>query len=237
MKLDNRTIIVVGASGGIGSKLCQSFYREGANVVLTARTREKLEQVRYSLGEERTLVVPADASDPAAVRDLFSRTKEKFGRVDAVVISAGSWARLSINDSSKQAVELLDTHFAVILKPAFIVGFELQKLLREQGSGLIANISSHAAIRTELKGNLTYGPMKAAARWFILGLRNELAGTGVRVTDIQPALVNTPETQKLMRPEDYSRAVQPEEIADWLMEHFDDPEIPAEKLFDSQVKL
>ncbi len=235
MKLDGKKAIIVGASGGIGSAITRALHAEGAIVVLAARTKEKLDALAAELGE-RTLVVPTDASNPGEVKDLFEAAQKALGRIDAVIISAGSWARLSPTDNLRQAEDLISFHYRGIFLPTFFVSFAAQQLFSKQRGGLIANISSHAAIQPELPNNLSYGPMKAATRHLMLSLRQELKGTGVRVTDIEPAIVNTPDNLKwLDTPKKQADAVQPEAIAEWLIDHFDDPEIPTEILFDSKV--
>ncbi|PJA34302.1 MAG: hypothetical protein CO184_00250 [Candidatus Zambryskibacteria bacterium CG_4_9_14_3_um_filter_40_16] len=237
-KLKNKTIIVVGASGGIGSALSRVFYGEGANVVLSARTEDKLVALAKTLGDDRTLVVPADATNIDSIRSVFKIAVNKFKHIDAVIITAGTWDRLSHENTCEEAVEKLDKHYKAILTPTFVVSFVAQEFFKNQGFGLIANISSHAAIRPELPGNLSYGPAKAAARHFMLALRSELKGTGIRVTDIQPAIVNTPDNSSMLNTDEKRKqAVQPETIAQWIVENFDNKDIPAEKLFDSNVVL
>lgn len=234
--LRNKTIIVIGATGGIGRVCARVFSEAGANVVLSARGEEKLAVLQETLPSKRTLSVPADASNAADIERVFAESKKRFGGVDAVLIAAGSWKQLSIDASISDALALAENHFHGLFLPSFVVGYVAQKFFQEQGSGLVANISSHAAIRPELSGNLTYGPMKAASRHFMLALKHELFGAGVRVTDLEPAIVNTPEATALLdTPEKRAQAVQPEAIAVWLIEHFDDPLIPETQLFDSSL--
>ena len=240
MKLTNKTIIVVGATGGIGRVLCHEFYNHGANVVLVARTREKLEdlQVSMGIGQERTLVIPADATSVADMEKVFRAAGKKFGKVHTLVISAGTWKRLSVDDMASQANASFEELYKSIFLPTAIAGFVGQKFFKRQGEGFIINISSHAAIRPHLKGNLSYGAMKAAARHYMLSLRAELCNTGVKVCDLQPAIVNTPENgQLLATKEQREKAVQPETIAKWIIKFIDYPHVPAEKLFDSDVVL
>lgn len=241
MKTTQKTIAIVGATGGIGSVLARVFHAQGWNVALASRTKEKLDALEQSLGAERTLVVPMDATNDEDAQKLFRLTKEKWGKVDAVVIAAGTWKRLSLRDSVKDARALADAHYKGIYLPSYIVGIVAAQFFLEQGDGLIANISSHAAIRHELLGNVSYTPMKSASRSLMLVLRNELTefvGTNVRVTDIEPAIVNTPDARALLdTKEKQEKAVQPEDIAQWIVDHIDDKDIPATQLFDSDLKL
>jgi len=236
--MEQKVVVVVGASGGIGNVLSRQFHQSGASVVLAARNESKLRELQSQIGEERTLIVPTDATDVTAVKSLFKKAVDTFGRVDAVVITAGTWDRLSSDFQSEKALELIEKHYKAIFLISFIVGFVAQEFFKQQGGGLIANISSHAAVRPELPGNLSYAPMKAASRQFMLALRHELTGTGVRVTDIQPAIVNTEGNRGMLDTEEKrDGAVQPEEIGSWVMSNIDNPNVQAERLFDSKVVL
>lgn len=238
MKLKSKTIIVVGATGGIGRVLCREFYNHGANVALVARTKEKLKNLQASLGQERTLVIPADATSVLDMEGVFRMVGKKFGKIDAIIISAGSWKRLSIEDTPLQASISLEELFKSIFLPTAITAFVAQKFFRKQDEGFIVNISSHAAIRPHLPGNLSYGAMKAAGRHYMLSLRAELDSTGIKVCDLQPAIVNTLENgQFLVTKEQKVRAVQPEKIAQWIIKFINYPHVPAEILFDSDVVL
>lgn len=249
-KLSGKNIVIIGASGGIGRVLARSFLFAGANVTLSARTENKLVELKENLLreggveglEERVLVAPGDASNPNEVEKIFHITNEIFNRIDAVVIAAGTWHRLHIDSPIPEAIELADKHFQALFLPTFITGMVAQNFFRKQGHGLLINISSHAALRPELSGNLTYGPMKAAAHHFILGLAHELranpANKNIRLSDLSPAIVNTTEAAALLdTSEKRAAAVQPEEIADWIIANFDNPEIPDSKLFDSSLIL
>ncbi|HUQ30405.1 MAG TPA: SDR family NAD(P)-dependent oxidoreductase [Candidatus Paceibacterota bacterium] len=233
-----KTIIVVGASGGIGSVCARVFAEAGARLVLSARTESKLTALAETLPTKDVLVVPADAGKAEDVAQLFEKAGKHFGTVDGVLITAGSWKQLGIDDPVPDAVALAESHFRGLFLPTLVVADTAQQFFRKQGHGLIMNISSHAAVRTDLPGNLTYGPMKSAARHFMVSLVPELVRTGVRVTDIQPAIVNTPDAAALLdTPEKRAQAVQPEAIPEWIIENFDHPAIATEKRFDSKVVL
>jgi len=235
---DSKHIIVVGATGGIGSVLAREFVSAGHRVTLSSRTEKKLLDLSQLLGNDRTFVVSGDASNPLDVKRLFDSAQKKFGSIDAVVMASGTWDRVSIDDSIASAMSILDTHYRGLFAATFVVGFIAQQFLREQGSGLIVNISSHAAVKPELLGNLTYGPMKAAERHLILSLHGELKGTNVRVTDLEPAIVYTSDTASLLdTAEKKACAVQPEDIAKWILDNLVNPDIPATHLFESSVVL
>jgi NAD(P)-dependent dehydrogenase (short-subunit alcohol dehydrogenase family) len=89
MKLENKVAIITGASEGIGKAMAERFVREGARVVLAARSEEKLRELARRLGEDRTLVAPTNVADPAQLDRLVAQTVEKFGGIDILVNNAG----------------------------------------------------------------------------------------------------------------------------------------------------
>jgi NAD(P)-dependent dehydrogenase (short-subunit alcohol dehydrogenase family) len=205
-------------------------------LVLASRTEKKLKALAEELGE-RALAVPTDVSDWERVRDLFEAALWRFGHLHAVIVTVGKWAQLGAETPVDAAVELAREHFQTFFLSPFVLGLTAGHFFGSNGGGLFVNISSQAAVR-QLLGNLTYGPMKSASRQFTLSLLHELAASGFRAVDIQPAIVNTRDnSDALGTDERRALAVQPEAIATWLIEHFDDPDLPAEKRFDSEVIL
>jgi NAD(P)-dependent dehydrogenase (short-subunit alcohol dehydrogenase family) len=90
---NGKVALVTGASAGIGKASALALLREGYSVVLTARRRELLDQAIVESGaSDRALAVTSDVGDPASVRELFAKTKEKFGRLDVLFNNAGMGA-------------------------------------------------------------------------------------------------------------------------------------------------
>jgi len=90
MTAADRVAVVTGAGSGIGREAALALMREGYAMVLAGRRKEALEATASQSTVARTLVVPTDVADPAAVRTLFARTKETFGRVDVLFNNAGT---------------------------------------------------------------------------------------------------------------------------------------------------
>ncbi len=239
-RLNDKVIAIFGASGDIGSELARVFHFSGAKLSLVARGEEKLQVLASKLPDKgRVQVITADASNEEDLLRVFEEIVTRYDRLDVVVISVGTHDWLTIDSDPAEAREMFGKHFQSIFLPSAMVGLMAEQFFRAQGGGLILSISSHAAVRTDLPRNLSYAPMKAAARSFMLSLRSDLKDwPKVRITDLQPAIVNTPSNAGALDTEEKRRkAVQPEEIAEWIIEHFYDPKIPAEKRFDAKDGL
>jgi len=149
MAAPKKIALVTGAGSGIGKQISLALLREGYAVVLAGRRQEPLEETVKAAGEfgSNALVVPADVSDPASVKNLFAKTKEKFGRLDLLFNNAGIFAPpMSLEDLSyeqwKSAVDINLTGVFLCTQEAF-------RIMKEQsprGGRIINNgsISAHA---------------------------------------------------------------------------------------------
>jgi len=148
MAADGKVAIVTGAGSGIGKASALALLREGWAVVLAGRRKDALEAVaRESTPGARTLVVPTDVADPAAIRALFARTKEAFGRLDLLFNNAGIGApAVPLEDLPyEQWKAVVDTN----LTGSFICtqeAFKMMKSQQPQGGRIINNgsISAYA---------------------------------------------------------------------------------------------
>ncbi len=142
-----KVALVTGAGTGIGRHLTLALLQEGYAVVLAGRRAELLEQTVAAAGASRdqTLVVPTDVGDPTAVRVLFSKTREKFGRLDLLFNNAGSGAPpLPLEDLSyEQWQSVVDVN----LTGAFLCTQEAFKIMKDQAprGGRIINNGSISA--------------------------------------------------------------------------------------------
>jgi NAD(P)-dependent dehydrogenase (short-subunit alcohol dehydrogenase family) len=142
-----KVAIVTGASSGVGEASALALAREGYAVVLAGRRKELLESVAKKAGPgARTLVVPTDVSDPDAIRNLFARTKEAFGRLDVLFNNAGIGAPgVPLEDLTfEQWKAVVDTN----LTGSFVCTQEAFKIMKSQdprGGRIINNgsISAH----------------------------------------------------------------------------------------------
>ena len=148
MTASGRVAIVTGAGTGIGKAAALALLREGYRVALAGRRRELLEKTASESGAgERALVVPTDVADPAAVRALFAKTKEAFGRLDVLFNNAGMGApAVPLEDLTyekwKQVVDVNVTGIFLCTQEAF----RIMKGQEPRGGRIINNgsISAHA---------------------------------------------------------------------------------------------
>jgi NAD(P)-dependent dehydrogenase (short-subunit alcohol dehydrogenase family) len=147
MSLSGKVAIVTGAGSGIGKQVAIALAREGYAVALAGRRKEPLEATAAEVKESAALIVPTDVSDPASVKALFDRTREKFGRLDLLFNNAGVGARpLPLEDLPyEQWKKVIDIN----LNGAFLCtqhAFRVMKTQQPQGGRIINNgsISAHA---------------------------------------------------------------------------------------------
>jgi NADP-dependent 3-hydroxy acid dehydrogenase YdfG len=239
--------VVTGASSGIGAAVVRALAREGAHVALAARRHDMLVEVQAGLecqgGEMRTLIVPTDVTDRRQVKSLVARTKEELGPVDVLVNCAGvmfySLMKNLHEDDWEQTVD-------VLCKGMLNCVGAVVKGMLDRGRGHIVTISSDAG-RKVFPGLAVYSGGKFFVEAVSQGLRLETAGTGLKVTTIQPGNVATallalsrdeealerygqPSGVRVLDPEDVASSVvhalkQPEHVAvnEILVEPRDEP--------------
>jgi 7-alpha-hydroxysteroid dehydrogenase len=159
-RLDGKVAIVTGAGRGIGASIARTFADAGANVVLTARTKEQLDEVAADVraaGRE-ALVIPADVNDNDVLEEIVARTMTELGRIDVVVNNAGGTMPRPFLDTSPGFFER-SFHFNVTT--AFVLSKAATPHLLASGEGSIVNISS-AIGRLRDRGFVAYGTAKAA---------------------------------------------------------------------------
>jgi len=183
MSAPSKTALVTGASTGIGKAVSLALLGAGYAVALTGRRKEPLDATAQEApAGARTLVFPADVSDPAQVKALFAKIKETFGRLDVLVNNAGYSDICSIEDTSLDEFRAqIETNLFGVIN----VTKAALPVMREQGTGHILQFSSVGG-RIGPVGRAPY----AAAKWGVEGfsevLFKEVGPLGVKVTIIEP---------------------------------------------------
>ncbi|HWG24536.1 SDR family oxidoreductase [Actinospica sp.] len=183
--LAGKTIIVTGASSGIGAATVRRLHAAGAHPVLAARRADRLAALSKEL--DGALAVPTDVTDPAQVRDLVAATLDRHKRIDGLVNNAGASiaGRLDQVDPVEFGQILqLNTVSLLTMTQAVLPA------MREQGFGRIVNVSSGTTRYTAV-GHGAYASTKSAVNMLSAVLTQELAGDGIAVSLLLPSITAT----------------------------------------------
>ncbi len=187
-----RTLLLTGASSGIGRASAYKFARAGARVLLVARSAEKLEQIQSEIeaaGGE-AYAYPTDLADATACQGLVGKVLADHGPVDILVNNAGHSISRLLTDSFERLHDYERTMALNYFGPvALCLGF--LPGMRERGFGHIINVLS-LGVQTVGPGFSAYCASKTALETFANGVRLELADDGVHVSNIYMGLVHTP---------------------------------------------
>lgn len=187
-RFEGKTVVITGASSGIGEACARKFAREGARVVLAARSKEPLDRLVRELGADVAQAVPTDLSDVSACKALIQEAISRFGRIDVLVNNAGHNMR---GDFEKIPIEdVLQILHVNLRAPMVLTRFALPAM-RAQGSGTVVNVASLAG-RFPLDEEATYSATKFALRIFSFAVAEELRDTNVRISVVSPGPVETP---------------------------------------------
>jgi NAD(P)-dependent dehydrogenase (short-subunit alcohol dehydrogenase family) len=145
-QLEGKICLVTGASGSIGGGIAEAFAREGASLILTARSENKLLQLADRLKQDKVsvLTVAADVTDEAQVQQVFQQTVAQFQRLDILVNNAGVFDGGALDELS---LETWDKVINVNLRGPFLCTREAMRIMKPQRSGRIINIGSISAQR------------------------------------------------------------------------------------------
>lgn len=187
----NKTVIVTGASSGIGFAVAKAYLERGYNVVGNARTLDRLEAAAAKLGNPANfLPVAGDIALPATAAAMFEQAIAAFGKVDVLINNAGIFIAKPLADYSQAEIEaVIDTNIKGFLYPSQQAAAHMAK----NKAGHIVTITASLSMQPNAKvpsimAILAKGGMNSATR----GLAIELAGSGVQVNAIAPGIILTP---------------------------------------------
>ncbi|MEJ1097055.1 MULTISPECIES: SDR family oxidoreductase [unclassified Pseudoxanthomonas] len=219
--MSTKTVIVTGASSGIGFAITRAYLQRGDNVVANARTLERLQTAAGQLGQPANLLlVPGDVAEPATAQRLVAAAVERFGQVDVLVNNAGIFSAKPFTDYTPEDVQaLVDTN----LKGFFFASQAAAAHMRERRTGHIVNITASladqpsqavpAALSVLIKGGINHATKALAV---------ELAPHNIQVNAVAPGIVDTPLYTAEMH--DFLKGLQPagrigtvEEIAEAVL--------------------
>jgi 3-oxoacyl-[acyl-carrier protein] reductase len=190
--LSGKTALVTGASGGIGQSIAEALHAQGAVVVLTG-TREAVLQDLAAKLSERTHVIVANLSDPAAADQLVKQTEETAGGLDILVNNAGLTRDMLL-------MRMKDEDWQTVLDVNLTAGFRLARAslrgMMKRRWGRIIGITSIVGV-TGNPGQANYAASKAGMIGFSKSLAQEVASRGITVNCVAPGFIDTAMTDVL----------------------------------------
>jgi NADP-dependent 3-hydroxy acid dehydrogenase YdfG len=208
--MTDRVLLITGASRGLGAATARRAATEGYRVSLVSRKRESLEPLVAELGEDRALALAADVADWPQISAAVAATEERFGRLDAAFANAGQMLPASFFHE-EEPQRWRDMVLTNVYGPALTARAVLPLLAKTRGQLVLTGSVAGRAVRPAPAG------LYSATKWAVTALagsiRAEAVGTGVRVTVVQPGIVDTELITEEMRrkpmldPDDVARAV------------------------------
>ncbi len=184
--LEGKTIVITGASKGIGRALALKMAAQGVNLSLLARSASELEELKKAIGQNCE-VFAGDIADEIFVNNAIASTIKKFGTIDIVVNNAGFGI---FKQSEEFTAEEWDSVFATNMKGTFLVSRAAIPVMKQNKSGHIINIASDVARRVFPGGSL-YCATKYAQDAYSMTIRKELRSFNIKVSVVYSGLVDS----------------------------------------------
>ena len=189
--LEGRTVVVTGASSGIGAAVVRGLAGAGARLVIGARRTDRLDTLVREIGADRVSAVRTDMRVEADVVRLIATARERFGGVDALVNNAGLGRRAPVSSAPTELWrEMLETNVLGLL---IATREAIQDMERRGAAGHVVHVSSMAGHRVPGPDSGVYSGTKFAVRAITEGLRQELRArkSPIRVSCVSPGYVDT----------------------------------------------
>jgi len=211
--MQDKVVVVVGATGGIGSAVARKLADAGATLVLAARDSSKLDALAGELSTTEVLCVPTDITDLPQVETLMQKTVEHFGQIDALINAAGAgilkqWNKLEPAD--------LDAMLDLNLKGSFYTSQAAANVMKERKSGHICNVIGILG-----KHSMAMGTAYCASKFGVVGfskcMADELRRYGVKFTLFYFGGVDSPFWDNVSLKVDRSKMLSTETAANAIM--------------------
>jgi NAD(P)-dependent dehydrogenase (short-subunit alcohol dehydrogenase family) len=209
-----KVVMITGAGGNLGQAVVKRFADGGAALALVDRSPDKLAPFLSELGvsADRYHIVPADLADAAQVDALVQAFEQRFGQIDVLAHTVGGYgAGTPVHETG---LDLWDKMMNLNARPVFIVGGRVAKHMVEKGiKGKIIFVLARNALKGAAKQG-AYTASKAAAQRVMESMALELRDRGINVNAVLPGTIDTPPNRKDMPNADFSKWVQPAQLAD-----------------------
>ena len=222
--MSHHTVLITGASSGIGKATAIAFAKAGANIIISARRKERLDALAAQLQSDyqtNVLAITLDVQDRSSVETMLSTLPAPFNAIDVLVNNAG--LALTTDKIQEANPDNWDTMIDTNIKGLLYVTRAILPGMIERGKGHVINIGSIAGHEYYPGGNI-YCATKHAVKAITKNLRIDLMGTPIRVSSIDPGAVST--EFSAVRWDDQTKAdqfynefdaLQPEDIADSIV--------------------
>ena len=210
--MESKVFLITGASTGIGEATARRAIEAGFRVVLAARSTDKLERLQSELGHKRALAVTCDVANWQSQQEMIEQTLTHFGRIDVVFANAGFSKGSTFYGGEDKPDEWKEMVMVNVFGAAATARLTLPELVKNSG---------HFLITGSVVGRVTsIRNLYSATKWAVTGMaqaiRNEMVGTGIRVTLVEPGIVDTPFWDNLQKP-DAAKELLPDDIARAVM--------------------
>lgn len=187
-----KSILITGASSGLGAEMAKQFAALGYNLALCARRTERIEELKQEIGRDypsvRVEIRALDVTNYDQVFEVFRAFRDDFGRLDRVIVNAGLGKGASLGTGKFHANrQTAETNFIGALAQTEAAA----EIFRAQNAGHLVMISSVSAMRGMPKAITTYAATKAAVAHLAEGLRADLMGTPIKVTVLYPGYIES----------------------------------------------
>jgi len=210
--MESKVFLITGASTGIGEATARRAIEAGFRVVLAARSTDKLERLQSELGHKRALAVTCDVASWQSQQEMIEQALTHFGRIDVVFANAGFSKGSTFYGGEDKPDEWKEMVMVNVFGAAATARLTLPELVKNSG---------HFLITGSVVGRVTsIRNLYSATKWAVTGMaqaiRNEMVGTGIRVTLVEPGIVDTPFWDNLQKP-DAAKELLPDDIARAVM--------------------
>jgi short-subunit dehydrogenase len=187
-----KTVIITGASAGVGAETARAFAKMNANLVLLARGQKALDEMSKELSvRTEVLTIAMDVSNAVDCKNMLVNAQEKFGDIHYLINNAGYHKRGEVENNAPEALaKMVDVNLRAPIELTALVLPYIRNSIAKGGFGGIVNVGSLAG-RTPLQGAATYSATKSGLRAFTYALSDELMGSGISVGLVSPGPINT----------------------------------------------
>lgn len=177
MNLKDKSVVIVGATGGIGSQVSKVFFKEDAKLILVARSEEKLKKLADQFGKNLVKYYVCDFSDPKQAVGVASTISQENNNIDILINVAGVGVYKNIEDVNLKEWE---NSFAVNVSAPYFVTKELLPSLKNSENAVVVNFGSGMG-KNPMGGRSVYCATKYALRGMTLSLSEEFKGTNIKI--------------------------------------------------------